>query len=216
MNGQVASIADLPAEIRIFPLDGVVLPPRGVLPLNIFEPRYLAMVRDAMATDRLIGMVQPRGDAQADKPPLYAVGGLGRITQFSDTGDGRFLIALTGLIRFRIIEEVAVATPYRQVRADYSGFAEDWGPAPALSAAERHALEAGMQSYLEAQGLSADWDAVRAADDESLINTLSLVCPFSGGERQALLEAATLSGRADILTTLMALASPGGASPVLQ
>jgi Lon protease-like protein len=216
MTEQVAAPADLPATIRIFPLEGVVLPPRGVLPLNIFEPRYLALVKDAMATDRLIGMIQPRGDREVERPALYQVGGLGRITQFSDTGDGRFLIALTGVIRFRIVDELPVTTPYRQVRVDYSEFTEDWGAPPALSAAERQALEAGMQSYLEAQGLSADWDAVRAADDESLVNTLALVCPFASGERQALLEAASLAHRADTLTTLMALAVPGGAPPVLQ
>lgn len=211
-----ASIADLPANLRIFPLGGVILPPRGVLPLNIFEPRYLAMVRDAMASDHLVGMIQPRGGHDADHPPLYEVGGVGRITQFAETGDGRYLIALTGITRFRIQQELSVTTPYRQVSADYACFASDWAPATPLAAAERADLESTLQNYLEKMGLGADWEAVKGADDESLINTLSLVCPFGPTERQALLEAMTLPERAQTLVALMTLAETGSSNSRMQ
>jgi Lon protease-like protein len=209
----------LPATIPVFPLAGALVLPRGELPLNIFEPRYLAMVRDAMNGDRLIGMVQPKhglGDAagaadadDTDRPELYAVGGLGRITQFSETGDGRFLITLVGLTRFRIAEELVVETPYRQVRADYAPFAADWREAAdALPPAVRADLEASLHAYLDTQGLSADWDAVATADDEALINTLTAVCPFDVAEKQALLEATTLRDRAGVLSALMTFAAP--------
>lgn len=196
----------LPGTIPVFPLAGALMLPRAELPLNIFEPRYLAMVRDAMAGERLIGMVQPKDEREP--PALYEVGGLGRITQFSETGDGRFLIALTGLTRFRIAEELNVDTPYRQVRADYSAFASDWRDGEPLAAAMRADLEGSLRTYLDSQGLSADWDAVAGADDESLINTLTAVCPFDVAEKQALLEAATLRDRAGVLAALMSFAVP--------
>jgi len=210
----VVSFADLPAVLRIFPLDGVILPPRGLLPLLIFEPRYLAMVRDAMAGDQLIGMVQPRANPESERPPLYKVGGLGRITQFSETGDGRFRITLAGLTRFRIVSEIAVATPYRQVQADYASFAGDWTTPPPLAPAERMALESTFRDYLESQELSADWDAVKNSDDESLVHTLATACPFSAVERQALLEASDLTTRTRTLTALMALS--GSSEGTLQ
>ena len=201
-----ASPADLPATVRLFPLGGAILLPRAVLPLNIFEPRYLAMVRDAMASDQMIAMIQPR-DTDADSPDLYAIGTTGRITQYSETGDGRFLISLTGLARFRLKAELPATTPYRQAEVDYGAHEGDWAPADPLAAATRAHLESTLKSYLETQGLSADWDAVKSADDESLINTLATVCPFSNAERQALLEAGSLPSRASTLTTLMQFAS---------
>ena len=201
-----ASPADLPATVRLFPLGGAILLPRAVLPLNIFEPRYLAMVRDAMASDQMIAMIQPR-DTDADSPDLYAIGTTGRITQYSETGDGRFLISLTGLARFRLKAELPATTPYRQAKVDYAAHEADWAPADPLAAATRAHLESTLKSYLETQGLSADWDAVKSADDESLINTLATVCPFSNAERQALLEASGLPSRASTLTTLMQFAS---------
>lgn len=200
------SADSLPATVPVFPLAGALMLPRAELPLNIFEPRYLAMVRDAMAGERLIGMVQPKDAREA--PALYATGGLGRITQFSETGDGRFLIALVGLTRFRIVEELVVDTPYRQVRADYTPFAGDWRDAEPLPAAVRADLETSLRGYLDAQGLSADWDAVASADDESLVNTLTSVCPFDIAEKQALLEAPRLRDRAGVLAALMAFAAP--------
>jgi uncharacterized protein len=200
------SASSLPAAIPVFPLAGALMLPRAELPLNIFEPRYLAMVRDAMAGDRLIGMVQPK-DAR-ETPGLYEVGGLGRITQFSETGDGRFLIALAGLTRFRIERELDVETPYRQVVADYAPFAGDWREGEPLPAAVRADLEASLRTYLDTQGLSADWDAVAGADDESLVNTLTAVCPFDVAEKQALLEAPQLRDRAGVLSALMSFAAP--------
>ena len=210
-----ASPADLPATVRLFPLGGAILLPRAVLPLNIFEPRYLAMVRDAMASDQMIAMIQPR-DTDADSPDLYAIGTTGRITQYSETGDGRFLISLTGLARFRLKAELPATTPYRQAEVDYGAHETDWAPADPLAAATRAHLESTLKSYLETQGLSADWEAVKSADDESLINTLATVCPFSNAERQALLEASGLPSRASTLTTLMQFASGEAGESTLQ
>jgi Lon protease-like protein len=206
-----ASIADLPARVRLFPLTGAILFPRAVIPLNIFEPRYLDMVRDAMGDDHMIAMIQPRAEADNGLPPLFDIGTLGRITQYTETGDGRVLIALTGLARFRIRAELPVTTAYRQAEVSFTGHESDWEPASALPAATRAMLEETLKAYLDAQGLSADWDAVQNADDESLVNTLSVVCPFIAAERQALLEAPTLAARAETLSTLMRFAE--GATP---
>jgi len=211
-----ATIADLPTRVRLFPLGGAVLMPRAVMPLNIFEPRYLAMVRDAMASDLMVGILQPRGDWEEDKPDLFSVGGVGRISQYSESGDGRFLIAITGLARFRMVQELSVTTPYRQAEVDYAPYAADWSPAIPLAPVARASVEATLKAYLEAQGLSADWDAVKSADDESLVNTLSVVCPFVPAERQALLEATTLPERASTLTTLMAFSQGSDSDNTLQ
>ncbi len=214
-----ASLADLPRRVRLFPLAGVILLPRATMPLNIFEPRYLALVRDAMAADRMIAMIQPRADEPAERPPLFEVGAIGRITQYAETGDGRYLIALSGLARFRLTAELPVTTAYRQAEVDYAPYAADWGPAEPLAAAARADLETQLKAYLEAQGLSADWDAVRNADDESLVNTLTVVCPFQPAERQALLEAPGLPDRARTLVMLMQFApTPEAAStdPTVQ
>lgn len=206
-----ASPADLPARIRIFPLAGALLLPRSVLPLNIFEPRYLEMVRDAMASDQLIGMVQPRDDNEPN-PPLYGVGCLGKITQLSETGDGRLLISLTGLIRFAVADELPVTTPYRQLLANYTPYVEDWADPEPLSAPERASLEDILTHYLDTQGLSADWEAVRGADDESLVSTLCAACPFADAERQALLEAPDLPARTDTLVALMRFTGTSGSA----
>jgi Lon protease-like protein len=206
----------LPTAVPVFPLTGALLLPRGVLPLNIFEPRYLAMVRDAMAATgaahRIIGMIQPR--ARQEPPPLFEVGCLGRITDYRETDDGRILITLTGLSRFRVQAELERTTPYRQVMADYLGFQDDRAEPMPLSPAARAGLEEVLQTYLDAQGLAADWDAVRAADDESLVTTLACVCPFDPAEKQALLEAEDLPSRAATLTALMTFAqNPAGPGP---
>lgn len=215
----------LPAAVPVFPLTGALLLPRGTLPLNIFEPRYLAMVRDAMAAtgaaNRLIGIIQPRSGGEP--PPLYDVGCIGRIGDYRETDDGRILIALTGITRFRIAAELDRTTLYRQVMADYHDFPEDREDPDPLTATARAGLEDVLRAYLDAQGLSADWDAVRAADDEALVTTLSGVCPFDPAEKQALLEAEDLPERAATLTALMAFAQglgpgPGGGGdrPTLQ
>lgn len=210
------SLADLPAIIRLFPLEGALLLPRAAMPLNIFEPRYLAMVTDAMASDQMIAMIQPRAEPHAARPPLYRVGTLGRITQYSETGDGRFFITLTGLARFRLVREQAATTPYRQAEADYAPYQSDWSPAAPLAAAARADVESTLRHFLDTQDLSADWDAVRAADDESLVNTLCSVCPFTPAERQALLEAPTLADRTSTLTTLMRFARGETSDETLQ
>jgi Lon protease-like protein len=213
VDDPVTGPEELPPTVRVFPLGGAILLPRAVLPLNIFEPRYLAMVRDAMAGDRLIAIVQPRGGGPDDRPDLYEVAGLGRITQFSETGDGRYLIALSGLARMRIVEELPVTTPYRQVRADHAPYLADWHEPPPLPEVMRADLEAVLQRYLDAQNLSADWEAVQAANDESLVNTLAAVCPFEAAERQALLEAPDLAQRTRTLTALMRFAADATGAP---
>jgi Lon protease-like protein len=201
----------LPTVLPVFPIGGAVLLPRGVMPLNIFEPRYLAMVRDAMAGDKLIGMIQPRA-GDDDKPGLYAVGCAGRITEYRETGDGRMIIALTGVARFAVARELDVTTPYRQVMPDFDAFADDAGEPRPLAPAARSALETTLRSYLDTQGLSADWKAVSEADDDSLVTTLSAVCPFDPVERQALLEARDLPARAATLNALMTFAQGTGGS----
>ena len=211
----------LPAAVPVFPLSGALLLPRGMLPLNIFEPRYLAMVRDAMAAtgaaNRIIGVIQPR--TAGEPPPLYEVGCLGRISDYRETDDGRILIALTGVSRFRIQAELDRTTLYRQVMVDYLGFGDDRDDPDALAAAARAGLEDVLHAYLDAKGLSADWDAVKDADDEALVTTLASVCPFDPAEKQALLEAEDLADRAATLTALMTFAQGlGGADerPTLQ
>ncbi len=200
-----ADESTLPEALPVFPLTGALLLPRGVLPLNIFEPRYLAMIRDAYAGAKTIGIVQPR-DPEVDSSPLYGVGCAGRISDFRETGDGRIIVALTGVTRFGIVRELDVTTRYRQVVADYARFAGDRDEPRAVAAAARAELEAKLRTYLDDQGLSADWEAVAGADDESLVTTLSAVCPFEPVEKQALLEAADLPARAATLTALMTFA----------
>ena len=203
-----ASPADLPASVRLFPLPGVLLLPRAVLPLNIFEPRYLQMVRDAMAGDRMIAMIQPRNDREPWE--LFGVGCVGRITQYSEKGDGRYLIALTGICRFRLGRELPPGMPYRQAEADFAPFVADWNPADPLAAAQRADLESSLRHYLDLNDMSADWDSVSAADDESLVNTLAAICPFAPAERQAILEAPSLADRASTLSALMRLSEGNG------
>lgn len=211
------TMAPLPSAVPVFPLTGALLFPRGLLPLNIFEPRYLAMVRDAMeakgAANRIIGMIQPRVSAEGAPPSLYDVGCLGRISDYRETEDGRILIALVGVSRFRVAAELDRPTLYRQVMVDYHGFQDDRDEPEALSATARSSLEDVLRGYLDAQGLAADWDAVKNADDESLVTTLACVCPFDPPEKQALLEAETLSSRAGTLTTLMTFAQGPGTPP---
>ena len=200
--------ASLPTSVRLFPLPGALLLPRAMLSLNIFEPRYLQMVRDAMAGDRLIAMIQPRN--LSEPWDLFGIGCVGRITQYAETGDGRYQIALTGLARFRLATEIPADTPYRQAQADFTAYAADLAEAPPLAAATRADLEHSLRQYLEVNGLSADWEAVSAADDESLVNTLASVCPFTPAERQAVLEAPDLGARTTTLVALMRLSEGMG------
>ena len=209
MSAEVGRI-ELPEVAPLFPLRGAIMLPGGALPLNIFEPRYLAMVQDAIAGDRMIGIVQPRDES--DPPALYTVGGLGRINEFAETPDGRFVIVLSGLLRFRISEEVDVDVPYRRARLDYSPYLTDLGEAGSIAATERTRVEDVLRVYLDAQGLSADWEAVGQADDDALVRTLASVCPFDPIEKQALLEAQDLPARAAMLVALMSFA-PAAETP---
>ncbi len=202
---------DLPAVIEVFPLSGCILLPKGHLPLNIFEPRYLRMFDDALGGHRAIGMIQPRENDHADKPPLYEIGCMGRITSFQETGDGRYLISLHGLSRFRIASELDAATPYRQVNADYTAFAADMGEDRSGEAVDRERLFGAMRGYFASEGLSTDWKEADAAPTEALVKSLAMGCPFAPNERQALLEAGTLADRADCLIALMRMS--GGETP---
>ena len=193
--------SDLPQVIPVFPLGGAILLPRGQLPLNIFEPRYLNMVDDAMAGDRMIGLIQPAG-GPAHQPGLTAVGCAGRITSFAETSDGRYLITLTGVSRFRVAAELSSPTPYRQVRADFSDHEADLSP-PQDGPFDRPAFLAALKSYLERRQLEIDWDTADAAPREALVNSLSMALPFDPAEKQALLEACDLDVRAESLKALL-------------
>ena len=201
--------ADLPQVIPVFPLDGVLLLPRGQLPLNIFEPRYLNMVDDAMAGDRIIGMIQPSGGPRR-LPSLSPVGCAGRITSFAETSDGRYLITLTGCSRFRVQGELPVQTPYRQVRAQFAPFEADLTAPPAGEGRlDREDLLEALKAYLETRGLDIDWDTAETAPPEALVNSLAMALPFDPPEKQALLEAPDLDGRAIVLTALMRIGAAG-------
>ena len=196
----------LPPEIAVFPLPGALLLPQGRLPLNIFEPRYLAMVEAALAKGRMFGMVQPdaaKPDGAAG-PATYAVGCLGRLSSFSETDDGRFLITLTGLIRFRIAEELPPDPGgFRRVRADYARYYDDLDTGLPPPCVDRAALLGALRGYFRARGIQANWDAIGKTEDSLLVTSLSMVCPFAVAEKQALLEAPTPDNRAAMLLSLL-------------
>jgi uncharacterized protein len=198
-------IADLPQVIPVFPLDGALLLPGGELPLQVFEPRYLNMVDDAMAGDRVLGMIQTKGGGDRSRPMLADVGCAGRITAYAETSDGRYLITLTGVCRFEAGEELNIRTPYRQVRAHYEKFeadlAEDEGTQAADEARARFAN--ALKRYLNLRDLDIDWETANTAPLEALVNSLSMGLPFDAAEKQALLEAPDLTGRFETLTTLL-------------
>lgn len=208
---------DLPQVIPVFPLPGVILLPRGQLPLNIFEPRYLNMVDDAMGGDRVIGMVQPAGGSP-QLPSLSPIGCAGRITSFSETSDGRYLITLTGICRFRLMTELPAQGPYRQIRADFAPFEHDLAPPPAGNLAERGPFLDALRAYLEARGLDIDWDMAESAPSEALVNSLAMALPFEPAEKQALLEAPDLAARSRALDALMRIdaAGDGDDAPLMQ
>jgi uncharacterized protein len=199
----------LPDILPIFPLTGVLLLPRGRLPLNIFEPRYLAMTRDAMEGERLIGMVQPSDPPiRALNPAVYPTGCAGRITKFSETEDGRILITLTGVSRFRIREELPLLSGYRRVIAEWGDFAEDRSSNEA--GFDRARLTQGLRNFFTQRQVQADWSAIDQAPGEHLVTSIAMMCPFAPSEKQALLEARTLDERANLLTALieMTLTAP--------
>jgi hypothetical protein len=215
---QIPRARALPATLPLFPLPGALLLPGGQLPLNIFEPRYLRMVDEALGGPRLIGMIQPRDGGSEGTPTLYAVGCAGRITQFAETDDGRYLITLTGRRRFRIEEELTVATPYRQARVEWKSIERDDREDPSSALVDRERLTEAMRAYLDQEGLKTDWDAVRTAPTDALIASLAMGCPFAPNEKQALLEAETAQARAECLIALMEMsaANESGAGPMLQ
>jgi len=206
---------DLPQRIPVFPLSGALLLPRADLPLNIFEPRYLAMVDHAMATDRVIGMIQPVPE-DGERPPLMKIGCAGRVTSYAETPDNRMLITLTGLCRFEITAEAEVETPFRQAIVNYHPFAVDLVSDLGASEVNRPALLRAFRDYLNANNMNADWDQVDAASTEVLVNTLSLLAPYPPQDKQALLEAPDLKTRADVLVALTEVAlrrmSSGGST----
>jgi Lon protease-like protein len=207
--------ADLPKIIPLFPLSGSLLLPRTDLPLNIFEPRYLAMIEDAMKDQRIIGIIQPVENDSAAKPKLETVGCAGRITSYSETDDGRLLITITGVCRFKLKKESATKTPYRQANVDYKPFAIDFVSETGARSVNRDQLITAFRQYLEANNMSADWQEVQAVSTEVLVNTLSLLAPYPPREKQALLEAPDLKSRADVLVALteIALAKSSSGKP---
>lgn len=205
-NHQYKDATAVPAVVPVFPLPAALLLPRGQMPLNIFEPRYIAMIDAAMRAERVIGMVQPRFDNSAidrsGRPDLCAVGCLGRITQFAESGDGRYLITLTGIARFRVVEELSTVTPYRQCRIDCQPFADDFKPNHGEAAVDRKALLKAFRAYLDDNNMEADWSSVDQASNETLVNALSMMSPYGAPEKQALLEAESLRMRAETLIAI--------------
>lgn len=202
--------SDLPGTIPVFPLPGALLLPRARLPLHIFEPRYLAMLDDALKTpQRLIGMIQPHGTNMEAKK-LQAIGCAGRVTAFSETEDGRYMITLAGISRFRVTREVEGFTPYRRCDVSWDGFERDLGAAETDPGFKRDTFFDLLGRYFDAEELQTDWDSLKEADDELLINSLSMLCPFEPEDKQALLEAPSLETRRETLITLIEFAMRGG------
>jgi len=203
MPGGYRRTADLPQVIPVFPLDGALLLPRSELPLQIFEPRYLNMIDDAMAGDRLIGMVQTRPGGDRARPALTQVGCVGRITSYAETSDGRYLITLTGVCRYRISEELNARTPYRQLRAEYGLYEDDLTVSAASPLIDRQRFARALKAYLNHRDLDVDWDTANNAPIEALVNSLSMGLPFTPAEKQALLEAGDFNDRYKALTALL-------------
>jgi uncharacterized protein len=206
MSKHYHSLADLPKQIPLFPLSGALLLPRTDLPLNVFEPRYVAMVEAAMAGDRMIGIIQPGENDDAKKPKLEKVGCVGRITSYSESDDGHFLITITGVCRFVLKREPRVTTTFRQGVVDYKPFAVDLVIGNGAPSVNRQQLIEAFRQYLEANNMTTNWDEVNSVSTEVLVNTLSLLAPYPPREKQALLEAPDLKSRAEVLVALTELA----------
>lgn len=220
MTDQYRSADDLPHVLPIFPLRGAILLPRASLMLNVFEPRYLALLDFALAKDRLIGIVQPTAEAaEGESPPgksfpLRQVGCAGRVTAFTESDDGHYLVTLTGIARFQLAHEAKSDEPFRLWRVDFGPYATDFRSGHGEDDVDRPRLLATLRSYLEANNLNADWDRINGASNERLVNTLSILSPYGPEEKQALLEAPNLKARAEALVALaeMELASPDDGS----
>ena len=205
------SVGDLPQTIPLFPLPGALLLPRARLPLHIFEPRYLAMLDDTLKTShRLIGMIQPRETPGQDKPRLHSIGCAGRVTAFSETEDGRYMITLAGISRFRVREVQEGFTPYLKCDVSWSDFTRDLEGTEHDPGLRRERFMRLLGRYFDSRSLSTDWDSLREAEDELLVNSLSMLCPFDSEDKQALLEAPSLSTRRETLVTLMEFSLCGG------
>ena len=204
LNKAYLSVDDLPRTLPIFPLPGALVLPRGQLPLNIFEPRYLAMVDDAVKSHRLIGMIQPdeRAPPVRSGPAIHAVGCAGRITQWAETGDGRYILTLTGIVRFRVLEELPAATQYRQCRVSFSEFAEDLTARAGEDEVDRDSVLRMLRLFAESNRLKLDWNEIEKAPNEALVNALAMMSPFGPAEKQALLEASSLKARAEVLVAI--------------
>ena len=203
MNRPYLSTDELPQTLRLFPLAGALLLPRGELPLNIFEPRYLAMVDSALASDRLVGMVQPAMRPSADsRTPLCEVGCAGRLTRLAETGDGRYLVTLCGVGRFRILDEIENEEPYRSAKVDFTCFARDLEAGAGEAAVNRIRMIEMLRSFATSSRLEVDWTSIDAAPTETLVNALAMMSPFGAREKQSLLEAEDLKTRAEILIAL--------------
>ncbi len=205
-------LTGLPEIFPVFPLAGALLLPHGKLPLNIFEPRYLALTEDALAPPRMFGIIQPDESRPAGEsgPGLYRVGCLGRLSSFSETDDGRYLISLSGIIRFVLVEEVEMRRGYRRIRGEFSRFVDDLAPSDELLPTfDREELLAALRRYFAHRGIEANWDAVQQMPDAILVTTLCVVCPFEAREKQALLEAVTPADRAQALLTLLQIDAHG-------
>ena len=202
INAEYRGPAELPEVIPVFPLAGALLLPRGQMPLNIFEPRYLVMVDDAFRDGRrLIGMIQPdvSHSSSEERPALFKVGCVGRITQLAESGDGRYILELTGVSRFKVVEEMSVLTPYRQCKVDYFPYVDDFKARKGEDAVDREALLAVLTDFLKANNLKVDWAGIEAAPNEALVNALAMMSPYGPAEKQAMLEAPDLKTRAEIL-----------------
>jgi len=216
INIPYRSPADLPETLRVFPLAGALLLPRGHMPLNIFEPRYLALLDDALRGDRLIGIIQPDEEASPEDlaPKLYGTGCAGRITQFAETGDGRYLVTLTGIARFTVSSELAAGTPYRQCQVDFHKYISDFTARAGETLVDRAAVLDALRRFAKANDLRVDWKGIENAPNEALVNALAMMSPFGTREKQAMLEAPDLKSRAEVLVAIteFELAKTGGSS----
>ena len=202
INAEYRGPSELPEIVPVFPLPGALLLPRGQMPLNVFEPRYLAMIDDAFRDGhRLIGMIQPDATHSHDeeRPALFSVGCVGRITQLAESGDGRYIRELTGVSRFQVVEEMKVLTQYRQCKVDYFPYLDDFTARKGEDDVDRDSLLAVLTDFLKANNLEADWAGIKAAPNEALVNALAMMSPYGSAEKQAMLEAPDLKTRAEIL-----------------
>jgi uncharacterized protein len=205
INAEYRGPGDLPEVIPVFPLAGALLLPRGQMPLNIFELRYLSMIDDSFRDGhRLIGMIQPdiTHSPNEDQPVLFRIGCVGRITQLAETGDGRYILELTGVSRFKVVEEMTVLTAYRQCKVDYFPFIDDFTARKGEDAVDREALLAVLSDFLKANNLKVDWEGIENAPNEALVNALAMMSPYGPAEKQAMLEAPDLKTRAEILIAI--------------